>query len=219
MRYYLYISDAKVDMLLPQVPGATQQKISAKFGFDIKLFSGSLASERNTLDNRIARLEAVEAFLRDSVQLGTPEEPKSWIAGTVDAKVVDADDGCVLFVAGNEAWMVGLGGSMRHVIGMTSIEGVRTGFSFMPSIVGTLMKVVEEPDFFSHLNDEQMEFYVTSGRSQGFRTWTNALDMAYEKAKNPAQRIEFVGKRLATGTTYRNCLVTLATPLYVAAVD
>jgi hypothetical protein len=40
MKYYVYISDSKVDMLLPQVPGALKQTIAAKLGFDIKILSG-----------------------------------------------------------------------------------------------------------------------------------------------------------------------------------
>ena len=59
MRYYIYVSDAKVDMLLPQVTDTEKATIAAEFKVDIKLISASLKSERVTHDNRIYRLAAV----------------------------------------------------------------------------------------------------------------------------------------------------------------
>ena len=40
MKYYIYISDTKVDMLFPQVPHDIKRKVATQFGIDIKLFSG-----------------------------------------------------------------------------------------------------------------------------------------------------------------------------------
>jgi hypothetical protein len=41
MKYYVYISDAKIDMLLPQVPHEVKKKMASEFGFDFKLLKGS----------------------------------------------------------------------------------------------------------------------------------------------------------------------------------
>jgi len=117
VRYYLYISDAKVNMLLPQVPGALQRKVSAKFGFDIKVLSGSLETERATLDNRVARLAAVEVYLLENEPIGTPGQPASWIQGTVDAKFLDIGNGAILFVTGDTKSILALGGSAHHLVG------------------------------------------------------------------------------------------------------
>jgi hypothetical protein len=38
MKFYLYISDAKIDMLLPQIAHEAKKKIATEFGFDLKIF-------------------------------------------------------------------------------------------------------------------------------------------------------------------------------------
>jgi len=35
MKYYTYISDSKIDMLLPQIPHEVKKKMATKFGFDL----------------------------------------------------------------------------------------------------------------------------------------------------------------------------------------
>ena len=37
MKYYLYIPDAKIDMLDPQVPHPAKEKFARQFGFDLKI--------------------------------------------------------------------------------------------------------------------------------------------------------------------------------------
>jgi hypothetical protein len=46
VKYYLYISDSKVDMLLSQIPHETKKTIAAEFKIDLKLFS-ALKKVRN----------------------------------------------------------------------------------------------------------------------------------------------------------------------------
>ena len=60
MRFYQYISDSKVDMLLPQIPLKAKQKITAEIGFDIKILTAKLKTERDSLDDRVSRLLVVE---------------------------------------------------------------------------------------------------------------------------------------------------------------
>ncbi|HLH02645.1 MAG TPA: hypothetical protein VKX25_07740 [Bryobacteraceae bacterium] len=58
MRYYIYISDAKIDMLWPQVPHAVKKKVANEFKIDLKAFSASRKVETEAEDSRIARPEA-----------------------------------------------------------------------------------------------------------------------------------------------------------------
>ena len=71
MKYYLYISDAKIDMLFPQVPHQIKKKTASEFKLDLKLFSASRKSETETEVSNIARLEAVVEFIRGFGNLGT----------------------------------------------------------------------------------------------------------------------------------------------------
>jgi hypothetical protein len=45
MKYYIYISDAKVDIVLPQVPHATGKKVATEFGIDLKVLKATRTTE------------------------------------------------------------------------------------------------------------------------------------------------------------------------------
>ena len=86
MKYYLYISDAKVDMLFPQVPHEIKSKVASEYKFDIKLFSASRKTETEGEDNRIARLESVVDFIQQYGKLGTVDHPDDFIADTLSMR-------------------------------------------------------------------------------------------------------------------------------------
>ncbi len=78
MKYYIYISDTKVDMLFPQVPHDIKKTVATKFGLDIKLFSASRKTETESEENRITRLEAVLEFIREYGNLGSTDDPDDY---------------------------------------------------------------------------------------------------------------------------------------------
>jgi hypothetical protein len=82
MKYYLYVSDAKVEMLLPQIPYAEKEKVSGEFGFDIKIISAKVKSEVTTLEDRIARLITVTKYMAAHEPVGTVDNPQTWVKGT-----------------------------------------------------------------------------------------------------------------------------------------
>jgi hypothetical protein len=55
MKYYVYISDAKVDMLLPQIPHDARKKIATEIGIDLKVFQAKRKTEIQEGDDRIAK--------------------------------------------------------------------------------------------------------------------------------------------------------------------
>ena len=65
MQYYVYISDSKVDMLLPQIPHDIRKKVATEWKLDLKVFGSTRKEEHETEDNRIARLEAVSSFIEE----------------------------------------------------------------------------------------------------------------------------------------------------------
>ena len=71
MKYYLYISDAKIDMLYPQVPHPVKEKVATQFGFDLKFVAASRRTEADREENRISRLEVVTQFIREFGNLGS----------------------------------------------------------------------------------------------------------------------------------------------------
>lgn len=219
MRYYIYISNAKVDMLLPQVPGALQKKVSAKLGFDIKLLSGSIETQRETLDNRIARLAVVEEYLLSNEEIAAPDSSASWIRGTVDAKFVDIGDGAILFVTENDDRIVALGGSAHHLVGASPPKRIGIPFSMVPAFTQQLIKQAEQPEEPQSAPKKTSDGRVSAGASREFVPWVGPLTWVLEHSKATAQRIEFLAKRLAGATTHKGQTITLASPLFVSSAN
>jgi hypothetical protein len=83
MKYYIYISDAKVDMLFPQVPHDIKKKVATEWKMDLKLLSASRRTETESDDNRVARLETVIDFIREYGNLGSVDAPDEYIQDTL----------------------------------------------------------------------------------------------------------------------------------------
>jgi len=220
VRYYLYISDAKVNMLLPQVPGALQRKVSAKFGFDIKVLSGSLETERATLDNRVARLAAVEAYLVENEPIGTPDQPASWIQGRVNAKFLDIGNGAILFVTGDTASILGLGGSAHHLVGAAAPDRVGLPFSFFPGLSTQLTSLIDKrPDWLVGMDETTLRKELGPGVDRELDAWASVVIWASAHAKVGVQTLEFLAKRLMTTRTPQGVTITMASPLFIASAD
>jgi len=120
MKYYIYISDAKVDMLFPQVPHDIKKKVATEWKMDLKVLSASRKTETETDDNRIARLETVVDFIRQYGNVGSVDEPDQYIEDTLTMRwgpYGSSQNPPVFFSGQTEGTLFGLGGSMQHLIG------------------------------------------------------------------------------------------------------
>ncbi|HWL85380.1 MAG TPA: hypothetical protein VNO21_06240 [Polyangiaceae bacterium] len=63
MRYYTYISDTKIDQLLPQISPSTKKKLAAELKIDLKILAGSIRTEQDLVDNRISRCDVVTRYI------------------------------------------------------------------------------------------------------------------------------------------------------------
>src|SRR3954454_11749274 len=82
IKYYLYVSDAKVDMLCAQIPRTVLNRIAAEFKLDAKVLGISL-KEKPSDENRYTKLRVVDRYLRDNEDIGTPEWPGVYFQGTL----------------------------------------------------------------------------------------------------------------------------------------
>jgi hypothetical protein len=140
MKYYLYISDAKVDMLYPQIPHDSKSRVSTELGFDVKFAKASRKVEKESEDNRYTRLEAVVQFIEDSGALGSLDNPGEYVRATLPmrfapwgrkGKVQDRYGGSVsrasaqfvCFVGKSASHYILLWGSWKHVLGNTEGAG------------------------------------------------------------------------------------------------
>jgi hypothetical protein len=216
MKYYLYISDAKVDMLIQQIPHEVKQRIATEFKFDLKILGASRKAEREMADDRISRLETVCEFIHSYGNVGTVENPDHYISDTLDMRWHtygvgggQTDVTFVYFCALTDRHVLGLGGSVRHLMGYPAREIILPfSGSLLPPILCFLSNV-----FTRELPSPSLEKDDTWMRM--------ALKMT--ERRGPQQRLEFLAKTLTRGivTLDDNStrLVTLATPLYVAMVE
>jgi len=215
MKYYLYISDSKVDMLLPQVPGALKQTIAAKLGFDIKILSGEIGTERKTHENRVARLTTVERHIISTQETGSIKSDCPWFSATAPARIacMEENTGVVFFIIEKDDLALAMGGSAGHLIGSVEAQNFKSGFSFTPRLLRE----------FERVADRRPEFLVMP---PDFRTtvvwnkkeWMKVVLDAVRRIDSPPQRISFLAKRLLSGT-HDDKTIVLATPLYVALED
>ena len=223
MKYYIYISDAKVDMLFPQVPHDIKKKVALEFKMDLKLLSASRKTETETEDNRIARLETVVDFIRQYGDVGSVDDPGEYVADCLTMRWGSygdsLEDSPVVYFGGTtEKTIVGLGGSMKHLLG-SAVESHPHSYSARPFLMKYLVKdlQIRLPD-----EDEQLLQARCECEPQFDPIW--AVDLATTQMKGPEQRVEFLAKRLACGPAIRSITkastrdrnVLLATPIYVA---
>ncbi len=85
-KFYIYISDAKIDMLLPQVPHDLKKKVAIEFKLSLKVFEVGRKSESESDDSRVARLQSVVEYLRSESQMGSVDQPSVYIQGELPMK-------------------------------------------------------------------------------------------------------------------------------------
>lgn len=185
MRYYIYISDAKVDMLLPQIPNEAKRKIATEFKIDLKVLSALRKSETETTDNRFSRLEAVRAFIQDYGNVGSVAEPDDYIYGSMPLRML-TDRNFVYFGGSDQEanTIVGLSGSVKHLIGITprtNVHGSSSLLSYTATFLRTIIDSIES-------NMEVSKVQLRDTLNDAVRVTRSMGD--------PAQHFEFLAKRL-----------------------
>ncbi|GAA3436917.1 DUF7019 family protein [Kutzneria kofuensis] len=203
LRYYVYISDSKVDMLLPQVDPGFAGKRSTEVGVNLKVVTGKRKVESDA--DRIARLERVVRHLDDFCDVGTIDEPGQYFRGRLAMRWKQAAPGLVYFGGATEDTVVGLGGASGHIFGGTAPKDAVFAPSQLPGLVQGLEAIAA---------DDAAE---------------SSLELAYLANRNlrgDEQEVEFVAKRLRHGPSPypeldggKAVSVLVGSPLFVALAD
>jgi hypothetical protein len=82
MKYYVYVSDTKVDMLYGQIPARERHSIATDLKIDLKLLSATF-KETPPAETRYSRLQLVCDYIRRREAVGTVEDPKAYFEGTL----------------------------------------------------------------------------------------------------------------------------------------
>jgi hypothetical protein len=207
MRFFSYISDAKVDMLLPQIPTGKKQSIAAELGFNFGLLSGKIGAQANALDMRVTRLLAVEKHIRFNERLGTPSKPEAWVESTrLSSCSVYLEGGALLWVCEGATWLLVLAGTAKHLTGATPTRELRAPYSEMAGIM-TLVP----PDMIQHFDGS--EYWPIALHMSKKAVWLQNL-ADYVNKSGPFQDISFMARCLVSESYHGRSLV-LASPLYV----
>lgn len=229
VRFYLYVSDAKVNMLFEQMFSVTTKTSRREFELGSGWIRGSSSVETDDEElDRDDKLRAVERALIDRDLVGTPQSPKQYFKGILPMRwglyndLETRPEGCppLVYFGGVDPTMpliVGLGGSSVHVLGHSGATSTYSR-SATPTLVKWLVK---------GLYSEDDDFTPQSKRN----TWIDddpyeAVAVALHYLKPPTQQLQFLAKTLAVGTCssehmtgFPRSIVVLGTPLYVEHAD
>lgn len=131
MRYYVYLSDAKVEMLWSQIPPPERPEISSDLEINLGVVKFALGRRRKKREpTRYDKLKAIVDRLEDRNLIGTIDEPLPYVRGTLQmrwAPYESAWDEATRtsvemvyfggFHVGKRVTVVGLGGSSWNAIG------------------------------------------------------------------------------------------------------
>lgn len=205
LRYYVYISDAKVDMLLPQIDPGFARKRSAEVGVRLPLLSAKRSVDAQA--DRVARLERVVRYVDDFCDVGTVDEPGQYVRGRLTMRWGPlAGARAVYFSGSTERTIVGLGGASGHVLGTVAPADQVFAPSSMPGLLDGLAATIAD--------DEAPPDVIAS------------VHTANRLVRGVEQDVEFLAKKLAYGPSpypeldaHDGMTVLLATPFFVALAD
>jgi hypothetical protein len=202
-RYYVYVSDAKLDMLHGQIPRKLRDRIAKDLKLDLKLVSLSL-TEVPTQENRYSKVAVVEDYLERDGGVGSVGAPGRYIRDTLDMTWGHADprtapDDAVYFAAETPEAFVLLGGSTKHLVGSGPAPAA-AGASLGPLLMGGLRRGSPDAQDPGALIAEAVRGHVGA-----------------------VERLEFLARRLSHGRAAPSDAgakhVVLGTPLWVALAD
>jgi hypothetical protein len=225
MKYYVYISDTKVNMLCDQIPSQLRDKLATELKIDLKFLSTTLSQE--PLERtRYAKLQLVIDFIRRNYKIGTVDNPEFFFQGEMKLRwgsLISYATEIVFFGGMTKQTILGMAGSMKHVIGEVGASKPelppRSG-SEPPRILETLRDNLRKPSKPNYWSGNPGLPVLDEG----------LYDIAYaaRTIKGPEQRLEFLAKRLLEGDepTKRRDLfggtgkrVLLGSPIYVALAE
>lgn len=221
VRYYLYISESKVEQLFEQIPTKRLSKIAKKLTIDLKLLKAEFGTrDQGAQQSLYEKVRVVERYLHDSGVVGVDEvesdEGPMFFAGRMPLRWGRLDDRQVVYFSGRTSdTLLGMGGSTRHL--QSAAEGgqsLRVG-SAAPDLIEALRgdrdgELFERPGWPVGFNDDDLPLLMLSpalhrGKASKLTFLALALH-AVPIPSDPAVQRLFKGERRAL----------LGTPVFVA---
>jgi len=207
IKYYIYISDTKVDMLFAQIPINILKKISAELSINLGVFNVTLR-ENQSEQTRFDKVHVVSNYINQHLDVGDVDHPQTYFKASVamqwGALFGGSDQNFVYFAGKTDQTIFGLGGSTQHMIGEQKGQSPGAN-SFTPSILAALKKLDIHSDFPVSSHDVQ----ISGDPLRLVATATGWRELG------PEEPLEFLAKKLVEGSL-DSTHVLLGTPIYVA---
>jgi hypothetical protein len=224
LRYHVYVSDAKLDMLYEQVPTPLRKRLAAEVKVDLKLISITVKEAENKEPVRLGRLAVVERFIDEQFEVGTISAPAAYFRGTMDMRQGTFQESIVLFYGRRGGDTVALGGSLWHLIGGKRPENEVQAYSAGPALWVALAELISaDPEGAEWVRRERENPSGGSEESAAVHDPPEAVlgIVDWLELDGPIQRVEFLARRLVSdrfdarenrGSELPAGCVTLGTP-------
>ena len=220
MRQFIYFSDVMLIFLLPQFP-TFMERLPHKgvaTGSDLQMSGSEVAPSGMTRlsEDRVERLELVESYIRQTIEIGSVRKPRDWISGQLSMRWGLLDNevtrgqltDLVWFTGNHRDAVLGMGGSRRHFFGtgLAPHDGHLESAN-LPALA-----------FALSAGDPVLSWYTPTPETNEPNPrrlddhWAlDGVQNLFNSYEAPEQKVEFLARTLVTRED-----VTLATPLYVA---
>lgn len=245
VRYYEYVSAAKVAMLYPQIDASPKASASSEIGVDLKVVKASRRVDHRESSNLYSKLTAVEEWIYTNEPMGTVDDPNVWIYGRMPLRsavfspindtgtTTDTGRSAVLYGGHDGNASLIMVGSAKHLV-VRHPEAEVSEYAFMSFSDGPAVgmalgafygKLWQDPTDIDRIEAGTSEAVPpVTGNSvdawpirQAFRDCYDIRE-AVDRLQHPVGEFEFVAKRLKT-ITQDGLLATVSTPLFVARTD
>lgn len=221
LRYFVYLSDTKVQMLFPQLPQRLQHRggsVSTEVKVRLGVFEASARRDppgRTVDSDRFEKLRAVCGFLQsDASQLGTLDDPRQFFAGRLNMnwgslKEYGAD---IVFFGGETArTTIALVGSRQSIVGEAPVSD--SGHALDYYLFKFLSASEANPRSFS-----LDALGPSGGATESYLTLASSFNRYMGRVANRSQRLEFVARTLFRQDEDAHQIL-IGSPLYVAVDD
>ena len=218
MRYLLYLSSDKLDMLFDQLASGRKGKITTEVASDLKIFKAKIGTETE-LNVSTSRLETVIEAVNTYKKPGDLADLKPWIFDTLDVKHISMvqDPNVFMLIGKRDGRYHCLGGSAHNMIGNRRPIEMNAGHSTSSA----LLRAIES--YFSpegERYDAYSDFKVGRTMSVDRRVsrdclWAYRIHRMYEAAPTATIRVGFLARFHQMGRWGDDAECTLSSPLYV----
>jgi hypothetical protein len=224
MRYYIYISETKIDMLFSQIIKSEDERREASLGFDLTVLKGELKESRGIPANKFKKLDTTIGALTKKGVIGSLEENKPYISGKLRMTWASfgfrSNSPITYWGYFSRKLVLGLAGSKHHLLGEQAGGSAHSHSLTGPIVNWILREFGDTPPEDEDIEEAQRHYYDFSD-SIDHSDISNAIWLAGSQIKGQRSDFDFVAKVLHRGKhrSYGDTNeweVILATPLYVA---